>query len=92
MPQTVRPAVLRKFQVFWYANPHNRERVLRLKAGDTRRLPPAKPTRLGVYTVEARTLDGARKLAKQYVEKRGNRVTHINFQNETKLIVYTEQA
>ncbi len=89
----VAPATTRKFRVFWYETKTPRHV---LSAGQPPRpLPRHKPTRLETFYVQARSLDTARKKAREYVKKRlGPRrmLLSVNFTaRRDELIIYTAE-
>lgn len=91
MPNTVVAARMRDFKVLWYAAPASMV-VSIINPGRPPVHKRAKPQRVAAFTVRARTLDGARRKVAEYVRKRGRHPLTINFQDNTKLVVYTKDA
>lgn len=87
---TVTAATMRDFRVLWYEAKSAR---LVFRGGLPQPAPKAKPTRQATFTVRARTQDGARRLAKDYVLKRlgpRRKLLSVNFAaRPDELIVYT---
>lgn len=82
------PATKREFTVLWYEVKHARS-VFRDGAS---RPVPSRAKRKVTFTVEARTLDTARKLAQDHVRDRGVEVLSVNFtQRPNELIIYSKE-
>jgi len=88
---TITAATARKFRVLWYEAAEARH-LFDASTGLRRRLPGQKAKRKSVFEVEARTLDHARRLAREHVARRGARLLSVNFtQRPDELIVYTRE-
>ena len=90
---SVKPAVVRAFKVLWYEVPHARH-IFDASAQLYRHLPAAKPKRRQVLKVEARTLDTARRKAREMVRNLGGDVMSVNFMSKPQdhIVVYTKET
>ena len=90
---SVKPATVQVFKVLWYEVPRARH-VFDASAQLHRHLPASKPKRRQVLKVEARTLDTARRKAREMVRNLGGDVMSVNFmsQPQNHIVVYTKET
>ncbi len=87
-----KPATVRAFKVLWYEVPSARH-LIDTSAQLRRHLPAAKPTRFKTLKVEARTVDGARRAARELISNLGGKVMSVNCmtQPQDHIVVYTRE-
>lgn len=86
---TVSAALNREFRVTWYETYGPRKCIVNGKSKPLRKTPPKQKT---VFSIKARTLDVAKKRAREHVEHSGGKVLTVNFTEQGNgLTVYTRE-
>lgn len=88
-----KPATVRAFKVLWYEVPSARH-LFDAGAQLHRHLPVAKPKRHRTLKVDARTIDGARRAARELVSNLGGQVMSVNCmaQPQDHIVIYTRET